>query len=219
MSRVIFFFLLSILPFKSISQSKYDFVIGFDSIAYKYSIRSKETFEVRFDSLSIDTISRRIESYDTNGFIVKIEYEDWLNRNLRRRRGQNFYVEFKYNSDGYLISENVNWLWNVGKHGSDTTRIIKTENWAFVDDSEILISTETKNEYPNEPEWIEKCFYSYHKDGRTKMIECFYLREGEPNYTKRTVYNYFENDLIREIYQENESLVFERKYFNYEFYH
>jgi len=218
MNKLIFVCFLCVIAFQSMGQSKYGFDTGIDTTAIKYSVRNKKTYEIRIDSVKIDTISLRIESYDTNGYIIKIEFEDWLNKRKNGQRWTNYFAEFKYNEQGYLVSESINWLWNGGNFGSDTIRIIKTEHWEYVNDSEILILTETINLYPNEPEWTEKCSYLYYEDGRKKQINCVSYKEGEDDYLRRTIYEYFENNLLKEIYLENDKLIFKRTCFEYEFY-
>jgi len=209
-------FLLTI-SFSCISQSKYNFTVGVDSTALRYYIKTKKTYTIIIDTLKIDTNFVEIKSYNTDGYIVKLEAIDWENRALHKFRGWNKYAIFDYNEKGYLISENVNWLWHKGTHGTDTIHKTVTEKWKYVNNLELLVSRETFNSYPPNPLWSEKCKYNYSPDGRKKNEECNVYPEDSDEFMRTTNYIYNQNGLLQEIQYGDGMQIHSKTCFEYEF--
>ena len=199
-------------------QSKYDFQTGLDSLAFSHHIKTKRTYNIIIDSTAIDTNLLEIHTYDSSGYLTGIE-----NHDLRTmRRNPNFSsnkktVKFEYNEDGYLISENMNWGGPKGWWGEDTVKKRITEDWAYIKHTELLISTETINDYPHEETWTERCNYYYLQNNSLDSIVCFVTSKND-TYRRITTYRYDDNKLLVEIQYGSAYGIHRRTSIEYEFY-
>lgn len=202
-----FTFLIFLLNY---SQSKHGFEVGLDSTALANEIKSKTIYTIELDSNKRDTSWTKKYVYLPNGFVKRYEeiWNDYYNKSDPSdiwNLGHNW-VDFEYNTSGYLIDEKMQWSGPVNiSDYTDTMIIVSTKKETYIDKvlrESILIGLyDTLIQKLNQKGLIEESKrlwkytssskYIYHSSGLLK--EVLYLNDDDKIYMKQEyTYEFYE---------------------------